>query len=39
MLHIQITGAVLISAWGNRIKTQAVVPFEMSGGYSERRLF
>jgi hypothetical protein len=38
MLHIPITGAVLISAWGNRtkkIKTQALVPFEMSGGYFE----
>jgi len=36
MLHIPITGAVLISAWVNRtkkIKTQALVPFEMSGGY------
>jgi hypothetical protein len=30
MLYIPITGAVLISAWGNRtkkIKTQALVPF------------
>jgi hypothetical protein len=38
MLHIPITGAVLILAWGNRvkkIKTQALVPFEMSGGYIE----
>jgi len=38
MLHIPITGAVLISAWGNRtkkIKTQALVPFETSGGYFE----
>jgi len=38
MLRIPITGAVLISAWGNRtkkIKTQALVPFEMSGGYFE----
>jgi hypothetical protein len=36
MLHIPITGAVLISAWDNRakkIKTQALVPFEKSGGY------
>jgi hypothetical protein len=36
MLHIPITGAVLISACRNRtkkIKTQALVPFEMSGGY------
>jgi hypothetical protein len=38
MLHIPITGAVLILAWGNRtkkIKTQALVPFEMSVGYFE----
>jgi len=36
IIHIPITGAVLISAWGNRtkkIKTQGLVPFEMSGGY------
>jgi len=36
MLHIPIMGAVLISVWDNRtkkIKTQALVPFEMSGGY------
>jgi hypothetical protein len=34
MLHIPITGAVLISYWGNRtkkIKTRSLVPFEMSG--------
>jgi hypothetical protein len=40
MLHIPITWAVLISAWGNRtkkIKTQALVPFEMSGGYFEQK--
>jgi hypothetical protein len=38
MLQIPITGAVLISAWGNRtkkIKTQALIPFEMSGGCFE----
>jgi len=38
MLHIPITGAVLISASGNRtkkIKTQALVPSEMSGGNFE----
>jgi hypothetical protein len=38
MLYIPITGAVLISAWGNctnKIKTQALVPFEMIGGNFE----
>ena len=38
MLHISITGAVSISAWGShtkKIKTQALVPFEMSGSYFE----
>jgi hypothetical protein len=36
MLHITITCTVLISVWGNstkKFKTQALVPFEMSGGY------
>jgi hypothetical protein len=36
MLHIRITGAVLISVWGNcikKIETQALVPFGMSGSY------
>jgi hypothetical protein len=39
ILQIQVTDAVLISAWCNRIKkikTQALVPFEISGGYFER---
>jgi hypothetical protein len=38
MLHIPITGAVLISAWDNRtkkIKTEALVPSEISCGYFE----
>jgi hypothetical protein len=38
MLHITITGAVLITAWGNctkKIKTQTLIPFEMSGSYFE----
>jgi len=38
MLHIPITGAVLISAWGSRtkkIKTLTLVRFEMSFGYFE----
>jgi len=36
MLQIPIMGAILISAWDNRttkIKTQALVSFEMSGCY------
>jgi hypothetical protein len=39
MFHIPITGAILISAWGNRtkeIKTQALVAFEISGYYFEK---
>jgi hypothetical protein len=39
MLHIPITGTVFISASGNRtkkIKTHALVPFEMSGGNFEQ---
>lgn len=38
MLHIPITGAILISVWSNctkKTETQAVVPFEMIGGYFE----
>jgi hypothetical protein len=38
MLYIPITGAVSISASSNRtkkIKTQALVPFEISGGNFE----
>jgi hypothetical protein len=38
MLHIPITGVVLISASDNRtkkIKAQALVPFEISGGNFE----
>jgi hypothetical protein len=37
--QIHVTGAFLISAWSNRtkkIKTQALLPFEISGGYFER---
>jgi hypothetical protein len=40
ILLILITGAVLISAWGNRtkkIETQALVPFEISCGYFEQK--
>jgi hypothetical protein len=42
MLHIPITGAVLISAWGNhtkKIKTQALVQFEMSVSYFEHNYY
>jgi hypothetical protein len=38
VLHIPITGAVLVSAWGNRtkkIKLQALIPFTMSGNNFE----
>jgi hypothetical protein len=40
VLLILITVSVLISAWGNRtkkLKTQALVPFEMSGVYLEQK--
>ena len=39
ILQILVTGAVFISAWCNRIKkikTQALLPFEINGGYFER---
>jgi len=38
ILQIHVTGAVLISAWGNstkKINSQALVPFEIRGGYFE----
>ena len=38
MLHIPIMNAILILAWGNctkKIKSQALVPFEMSSSYFE----